>query len=122
MKNHLLLVLLGLAISLPLASCNRNILNSLTTISPGKQFELGGNQRGAFKAHLENVGTVPVTISERLTDGKSINRGLFQPGDRQTVQFAAGSAVLVDNASPQSAQLRLVITGDKDLSMREHSK
>ena len=122
MKNHFPTLQLGLLISLLLVGCSHSVLNSLTTISPGKQFELGGNQKGAFKAQLENVGPVPVTISERFPDGKSINRGLFQPGDRKTVQFAAESAVLVDNPSPQSAQLRLVITGDKNLSMREQSK
>lgn len=122
MKNHLLIRLFKLTISLLLAGCNHGVLNSLTTISPGKQFELGGNQKGSFIARLQNVGDVPVTISERLTDGKRIARGVFRPGDSQTIQFRAGSAVLVDNVSTQSAQLRLVITGDKDLSMRELSK
>ena len=122
MKKHPLALLLYLMSSSVLVCCNRSVLNSLTTIQSGKQFELGANRHGAFTARLQNVGDVPVTISERLVDGQRINRGTFQPGDQQTVRFAPGSAVLVDNSSTQSAQLRLVVTGDKNLSMRELSQ
>jgi hypothetical protein len=100
-----------------IASCNA--LKSALTVQPGKQFELGGNQKGAFTVMVKNVGEVPVTISERQANGPSVVRGIFKPGDRQTVRFSAGSAALVDNATARPARLDLVVTGDKDLSMKE---
>gem|GEM_PF-4870557 len=39
--------------------------------------------------------------------------GTFSPGDRQTIRFAAGSAVLVTNSSTQSVRLDLIVTGEK---------
>lgn len=118
MKRYTLLLVL--ATVLLATSCNR--LGSLTTIQTGKQFELGGNPHGAFTARLQNVGDVPVTITERRIDGQRLDRGKFEPGDQQTVRFAPGSAVLIDNAAGQPAQLHLVITGDKNLRMREINK
>lgn len=117
MKRHVRTIALSLTSSLLLTCCSS--LDSLTTIQPGRPFELGGNQHGAFTARLQNVGDVPVAISERQIDGQRIDRGTFQPGDQKTVRFASGSAVLVNNASTKSAQLHLVITGDKNLRMRE---
>ncbi|MFD2571058.1 hypothetical protein ACFSUS_10465 [Spirosoma soli] len=106
-----------------ITACNRSVLNSALTVQPGKQFRLGGNQKGAFTVQVKNVGNVPVTISERRVDGQEVTLGTFRPGDGQTVRFSAGSAALVDNASKQSAQLNLVVTGDKDgLSMGEVNK
>lgn len=113
------LTLVGLIVGI--AACNT--LTSALTVQPGKQFELGGNQRGAFTVQVRNVGDVPVTISERRADGQRVTRGTFRPGDGQTVQFSSGSAALVDNASDKPARLDLVVTGDTaNLSMKETQK
>lgn len=118
MKTYLSLLIL---LPVLLASCNRNVLQSALTVQPGKQFELGGNQTGAFVVKAHNVGDVSVTLSERRANGQTVAIGTFAPGNRQTIRFAAGSAALVDNLTPKAAQLNLIVTGDKNLSMRERS-
>ncbi|WP_148289272.1 hypothetical protein [Fibrella aestuarina] len=102
--------------------CQMNLLKSALTVQPGKQFELGGNQRGAFAVQARNVGNVPVTLAERRADGQVVWLGTFRPGDAQTIRFSAGSAALVRNTAPSPAQLMLVVTGAKDgLSMAERT-
>ena len=115
MKRYLLYLTLAL---LPACSTLRSDL----TVRPGTQFRLGGNQSGTFTVQLKNTGQVPVTISELPASGPLVVLGTFQPREGQTVRFAAGSAALVDNTSDQAARLTLVVTGDKDLSMKEISK
>jgi hypothetical protein len=112
MKPYLLCLTLTL-----LSACST--LKSDLTVRPGTQFRLGGNQQGIFTVSLKNTGQVPVTVSEQSVTGQSVVRGTFQPGESKTVNFAKGSAAVVDNASDKSARLTLVVTGDKDLSMQE---
>ncbi|MBD2751588.1 hypothetical protein [Spirosoma validum] len=119
MRKYPLALPLYLMSVLLMVGCNR--LGSLTTIQPGKQFELGGSQKGAFTARLQNVGEVQVMIFERLIDGKRVSLGALKPGAEQTLRFSSGSAALFDNVAAKSAQLHLVVTGDKNLSMRERS-
>lgn len=119
MRTLITYLLLSLFCTLALPGCNT--LNSALTVQPGKQFELGGNQPGAFTVQVRNVGEVPVVISERRVDGQRLTRGTFRPGDSQTVRFASGSAALVDNASAKPARLDLVVTGDTgNLTMKEN--
>jgi hypothetical protein len=101
---------------------NTSVLNSALTVRPGKQFELGGNQRGAFTVQARNVGPVSVALSERRADGQIVPLGTFAPRSEKTIRFAAGSAALVTNSSTEVAQLNLTVTGDKDgLSMSEQN-
>lgn len=95
------------------------VLKSDLTVQPGKQFELGGNRNGPFTVQLKNVGTVPVTISERNRDGQLATLGVAQPGVEQTVRFSSGSAALLRNTTTETARLFLTVSGDKDLSMTE---
>lgn len=118
MKAYLALGILFMAL---LTGCNRSVLQSALIVQPGKQFELGGNQQGAFTIKARNVGDVAVELSERRADGQTVALGRFAPGDRQTIRFAAGSAALVDNSTAKAAQLNLTVTGDKNLSMRERT-
>lgn len=121
-KNQIFSALTVVGLALCLVGCSQNILHSDLTVRAGKQFELGGNQQGAFTVQVKNVGDVPVIISERQTDGQQPIRGTFQPGDAQTVRFSKGSAAIVDNQSPKSARLDLIVTGDKNLTMKETNK
>ena len=123
-RRNFIPTLLGLALfALGLIACSMNVLHSDLTVQAGNQFELGGNQQGAFVVQVKNVGVVPVTISERQADGQQPIRGTFQPGDAQTVRFSPGSAAIVDNQSGQSARLDLVVTGDNgNLRMQEINK
>lgn len=113
-----LLSLLLLCLLSGLSGCNRSMLNSLTTIAAGKQFELGGNQRGAFTVRFRNVGPVPVTLRERRPDGTTDSLGTFRPGQGNTLWFSPNAGVLIANVSAQPAQVSLTVTGDKNLSMR----
>ena len=108
-----------LVLSFFLAACS--VLKSDLTVQPGKQFELGGNQNGAFTVQVENKGKVPVTITELKAGGEKISLGVFAPGAQQTIKFSSGSAALVDNASDKPARLTLVVSGDKSLSMTERN-
>lgn len=84
---------------------------SLTLIDAGKQFVLGGQQRGAFRVAAHNVGPVPVSVAERRADGAVQERGRLAPGQRAELAFEAGSAALVRNSGEQQARLDFRITG-----------
>ena len=119
MRTNVTLLILLLV---TLVDCSRSALHSDLTVQPGKQFVLGGNQKGAFNVQASNKGQVSVTLSERRADGKIISLGEFVPGNKQTIRFGAGSAVLVDNRSDKSARLDLTVTGDKEnLTMQERN-
>lgn len=109
------LLLAGLVVHL--TACNA--LTSALTVQPGKQFELGGNQNGAFTVQAKNVGDVAVTISERRAGGQRLPFGTFRPGAQQTLRFSSGSTAIIDNPSDKPARLDLVVTGDTNLSMKE---
>jgi hypothetical protein len=89
-----------------------NDLRSDLTIEPGKQFLLGGEQRGAFRVVAKNKGTVAVVVKERLRDGRVVEKATLKPGQRGVLQFAAGSAAVLLNASSTKANLDLTVTGD----------
>ena len=87
-------------------------LRSDLTIEPGKQFALGGGQRGFFKVVAKNKGTVPVEIRERLIGGSLVNKATLRPGQSGVLRFAAGSAAVLLNSSAANARLDLTVTGD----------
>lgn len=99
------------------SSCST--LKSDLTVRPGKQFELGGNQKGSFTVQVINKGDVPVTLIERKRNGQKVDLGLFGPGEQQSVRFSAGSAALINNTATKPARLSLTVTGDKNLGMEE---
>jgi hypothetical protein len=92
-------------------------LRSGLIIEPGKQFVLGGGQRGAFKVVAHNVGTVPVEFKERPRGGGIFGKTTLAPGAKGTLRFLAGSSALLLNPSTQQAKVDLNITGDTQLSM-----
>lgn len=98
-----------------LSACSS--INSGLNLEAGKQFRLGGNQKGAFTVLVKNTGKTPVTISEQPAVGPSVVLGVSQPGDKQTLSFARGSAAVVTNASNNPAKLKLRIRGSTNLSM-----
>ena len=86
-------------------------ITSQTFIAAGKQFVLGGQQRGAFRVAAHNIGPVPVSVAERRADGAVQERGRLLPGQRAELTFEAGSAALVRNLGERQAQLNFRITG-----------
>ncbi|MBO0931470.1 hypothetical protein [Fibrella aquatilis] len=108
-------LLSAVAIVLLLTQCSS--LMSRTTVPPGKEFELGS--KNGFTARVENVGTVPVTVSERQADGRVTQLGQFKPGDQQRFDFAAQSTAVFVNATIHPAELKIVVNnGDKNLTMK----
>ena len=125
MKNFLLLLpaavraffpTLGMLLLLPLLVLAGTIHSNLF-IEPGKQFILGGDQRGAFKVEAKNVGAVPVEIRERPQGGGTFGKVTLAPGRSGVLKFAAGSTAVLLNPSTSRANLDLVITGDTKLGM-----
>ncbi|MBD2766713.1 hypothetical protein IC235_02265 [Hymenobacter sp. BT664] len=87
-------------------------LHSDLSIEPGKQFLLGGGQRGAFKVVAKNKGKVAVEIKERPRAGGIFGKATLQPGQRGVIRFAAGSTAVLLNSSSTLANLDLTVTGD----------
>ena len=105
-----------LAFGLPLLALAGTIHSNLF-IEPGKQFILGGDQRGAFKVAGKNIGTVPVEIRERPKGGGTFGKVTLAPGQSGVLKFAAGSTAVLLNPSAVQANLDLTITGDTRLGM-----
>ncbi|MBC3788663.1 hypothetical protein [Spirosoma utsteinense] len=108
------------ALLLLLTNCRSLVgsyVGSVTTIPPGKEFELGNNQHGAFTAQVRNTGAVLVTVSQRQSSGLATPIGQLKPGDQQKLQFSAGTTAVFGNTSAQSAELSLSLTGDTNLRM-----
>ena len=101
---------------LPLLTIAGTIHSNLF-IEPGKQFILGGDQRGAFKVAAKNVGSVPVEIRERPLGGVTFGKATLAPGQSGVLKFAAGSTAVLLNPSGTKANLDLIITGDTKLGM-----
>ncbi len=80
-------------------------------IETGKQFVLGGQQRGAIRVKARNTGPVPVSVGERLPDGTVRELGRPEPRQATRLAFAAGSAALVRTLGERGAGLDVVITG-----------
>lgn len=110
----------ALALLLLLTNCRSSVgsfVGSVTTIPPGREFELGNNQHGAFAAQVQNTGAVLVTVSQRQPNGLTTPLGKLKPKDRQKFQFGDGTTAVFGNATAQSAELSLSLTGDTNLRM-----
>ena len=92
-------------------------VHSSLLIEPGKQFILGGGQRGAFKVVAKNTGPVPVEIRERPLGGGTFGKVTLAPGQRGTLKFADGSVAVLLNPSAVQATLDLTISGGQNLGM-----
>jgi len=101
---------------LPLLTIAGTIHSNLF-IESGKQFILGGEQRGVFKVAAKNMGTVPVEIRERPLGGGTFGKATLAPGQSGVLKFAAGSTAVLLNPSGTKANLDLIITGDTKLGM-----
>ncbi len=94
-------------------------IESVTYIEAGKQFVLGGGQRGGFRVAAHNVGPVPVSLAERLADGAVQERGRLEPSQQAELACQDGSAVLVRNLGQRQARMHFQITGSASgLGMR----
>ena len=110
--------LLALLLVAPLlAAMPAGTIHSNLHIDPGKQFILGGDQRGAFRMAAKNTGTVPVEIRERPKGGGIFGKATLAPGQRGALRFLAGSTAVLLNPSRTAGNMDLTITGDTNLGM-----
>ncbi|MFY7746083.1 MAG: hypothetical protein ACOVQY_11690 [Erythrobacter sp.] len=89
-------------------------INSNLQIEPGKTFELGGGQEGAFTVTGRNSGPVAVEVLGRAEGSAQAQvRGTVAPGGEVKASFAEGEMALLRNTSAtRMARLKLKISGD----------
>jgi len=87
-------------------------VHSSLFIEAGKQFILGGGQRGEFRVVAKNVGTVPVEFKERPRGGGIFGKATLAPGQQAVLRFGAGATAVLLNPNRRQAHLDLTITGD----------
>ncbi|OUJ72932.1 hypothetical protein [Hymenobacter crusticola] len=115
-RARLLTSLLGVLLLVATACWARSIHSDLF-IEPGKQFVLGGGQRGSFKVAAHNKGSEAVVVKERPKGGGIFGKATLAPGQHATLSFGAGSSAVLLNPTVQQAHLDLRITGDTKLRM-----
>lgn len=87
-------------------------INSNLQIEPGKTFELGGGQEGAFIVTGRNTGPVAVEVLGKPEGGAAVVRGTVAPGAAVDASFAKGEMALLRNTSSERmARLKLKISG-----------
>lgn len=113
-------IITALALTLLLSDCqsSRSFVGSVTTIPPGREFDLGGTNQEAFSAFVKNIGAVTVAVSQRSASGTLTTLGQLKPGEKRLLQFETQTTAVFVNASPDnSATLSLELSGDRNLSM-----
>jgi hypothetical protein len=111
MKNITFAALLAL-----LASCGT--LHSVTSIEANQSFVLGQGRHGSYKAKVLNVGNQPVEIFIQAKDcAAKTSIGILKPGEKSMYPVKANSTVMLKNLGPSTAQMKLDVKGDTDLSM-----
>jgi hypothetical protein len=92
-------------------------LHSDLTVPTRETFVLGGGQNGSFKVKAKNKGNVAVSVAARSATGTVTDLGTLAPGSTQSLNFPAGSAALIRNASTANARLDLHVTGNVPSAM-----
>jgi hypothetical protein len=108
------MIFLGLFIAMLASSCS---LTSNTTIQPKDSFVLGNNEHGSFKVKLKNVGTQNLEVYQASIAGGRHSGQTVKPQQRVTVNVASNTALVIGNASTNTASVNLKVTGDVGLSM-----
>lgn len=98
-----------------MVSCNT--LNSVTSIDPQQSFVLGKGIHGRYKAKVKNVGNHPIEVFVQPQNEMAFSLGLLKPGDKTTYSIKANSTVILTNKGSASAEVKLNVKGDTNLSM-----
>ncbi len=107
-------ILTTLALTLLLSSC---ALTSNTTIKPNDSFVLGNNQHGSFKVKLKNVSKDNLEVYHAPIEGGKHSSQKVKPNEYATVKVDRNTALIISNASKDTASVDLKVTGDTGLSM-----
>ena len=107
-------ILTTLALATLLSACS---LTSNTIIKPKDSFVLGNNQHGSFKVKLKNVSKNNLEVYHApITGGKHSSQNV-KPNEYATVKVDRNTALIISNASKDTASVDLKVTGDIGLSM-----
>jgi hypothetical protein len=101
-------------LSLVAASCR---LTSTTNIEANQTFLLGNNPHGVFRARVKNISKNDVTVYRAPIDGGRHSFETIKPGETIKVKVERNTALVINNASNQSASVELLVSGDLGLSM-----
>ncbi len=119
MKNICLLSM----ICLLLVSCSLfSSLTSTTTITPFNRFELGKNEHGSFTVQLQNMSTHAIEVYKAPLNGGKHSSQTIAPDEMITVRVEKNTGIIINNATADTATVKLKVTGDTGLSMGYGSK
>lgn len=104
----------SLGCAILLASCS---ITSNTIIKPNDSFVLGNSPHGSFKVRLKNVSKNEVEICKAPISGGRHSSQIVKPNARTIVKVDRNTALVINNASMDTASVGLKITGDTTLSM-----
>lgn len=107
-------IIIFIATVLFLISCS---LQSNTTIKPYESFVLGNNQHGRFNVKLTNLSPNEVEVYCAPVGGGKHSSQTVKPNKRLTLKVDKNTALVIDNKSPDTANVQLHVTGDVGLSM-----
>ncbi len=92
-------------------------LTSNTIIKPNDSFVLGNNQHGSFKVKLKNVSQNSIEVYHAPIEGGRHSSQKVKPNEYATVKVDRNTALIINNASKDTASIDLKVTGDTGLSM-----
>ncbi len=92
-------------------------LTSNTTIKPNDSFVLGNNEHGTFKVKLKNVSKNDLEVYRAPIAGGRHSSQMVKPGESVIVKVEKNTALIVSNATGDTASVDLKVTGDLGLSM-----
>ena len=107
-------ILTTLALTVLLSSC---ALTSNTTIKPNDSFVLGNNQHDSFRVKLKNVSKNNLEVYHAPIAGGKHSTQKVKPNDYATINVDRNTALVINNASKDTASVDLKVTGDLRLSM-----
>lgn len=102
-------------------ACARLGLGSLTSttyIKPQDSFILGNNPHAPFSISLTNTSPHAISICQKPIDGITGEPTVVEPKKNIKVKVPSNTAVIIENASDESAEVALKVFGDTDLSMK----
>lgn len=92
-------------------------LTSETTIQANDSFVLGNNKHQNFKVVLQNTSSEEVKVYQTPITGGSHSPQMVKPNEIVTVKVNSDTALRIENKSNKTVNVKLKVTGDKDLSM-----
>lgn len=108
-------LLSALAIAMLYASCST--LHSTTYIPPQQSFELGKNAHDTFSVKVKNEGKNPIEFYRAPLSGGKHSFVTLAPGESAKVKVESNTAVVFNNASADTATIKLDVHGDLSLGM-----